>query len=549
MKLADMKIGKKLYIGFITVVFLFILSSAYLINNMVRLAKLNDESGGRLRHSLHLSEGEIILGEFYGQMIDTATYAVTSTGTADISKIRSKLAEDKATSQAILKVAEDIKKSAAYAKDKEWAGKLAEDYKNYFALMENELFPLLEKGAAAQMEISTFLAKADAIMADMSKNRAIHSKEISLQNEAAIKNFNEGRDATLRLSIVLSIIGCIMAFMIAFFITRSVTGPLSKIIAGVTDGAEQVSAAAGQVSSSSQQLAEGTSHQASSLEETSSSLEEMSSMTKQNADNANQAKAMMGEAGKIVEKVNRHMKDMAGAVSEITRSSEETGKIIKTIDEIAFQTNLLALNAAVEAARAGEAGAGFAVVADEVRNLAMRAADAAKNTSNLIENTIGAVRKGNELTNATQEAFRENAAISQKISQLVDEIASASVEQAQGVSQVGRSVTEMDKITQQAAANAEESAAAAEELNAQAEQMKNYVAALVKMVGSHNGNGNTLQGSSAAIRNLHLVTHKTPTLPGRKSGGRLLAGVNRVGTKEIRPDQIIPMGEEEFADF
>jgi methyl-accepting chemotaxis protein len=180
------------------------------------------------------------------------------------------------------------------------------------------------------------------------------------------------------------------------------------------------------------------------------------------------------------------MKDMAGAVAEITRSSEETGKIIKTIDEIAFQTNLLALNAAVEAARAGEAGAGFAVVADEVRNLAMRAAEAAKNTSNLIENTIKAVRKGNELTNATQEAFKENAEISRKIGQLVDEIAAASEEQSHGITQVNTAVSEMDKVTQSTAANAEESAAAAEELNAQAEQLKVYVEDLVRVVG---GNG------------------------------------------------------------
>ena len=549
MKLAEMKIGKKLYVGFIAVVLLFILSSANLINNMVRLAKLNDEAGATLRDSLQLSDGEIMLGDFYGKMIDIATFAVTSTGTADLSKIRSNLAEDKATSQTILKAAETIKKSGGSAKNKEWAEKLAADYNKYFTLMENELFPLLEKGAAAQMEISTFLANIDVTMTDMRKNRTVHSKEISLQNETATKNFGEGRDATLRMSVILSAIGCVMAFVIAFFITRSVTGPLSKIIAGITDGAEQVSAAASQVSSSSQQLAEGTSHQASSLEETSASLEEMSSMTKQNADNANQARVMMGEAGKIVEKVNRHMKDMAGAVSEITRSSEETGKIIKTIDEIAFQTNLLALNAAVEAARAGEAGAGFAVVADEVRNLAMRAADAAKNTSSLIENTIGAVRKGNELTNATQEAFKENATISQKISQLVDEIASASVEQAQGVTQVGKAVTDMDKVMQQAAANAEESAAAAEELNAQSEQMKDYIGALAKMVGSHNGNGNGWNGSRAAIRDLPLVNRKAPTSPGRKSYGRLLADTSHGSTKQVRPDQIIPMSEEEFADF
>jgi methyl-accepting chemotaxis protein len=206
-------------------------------------------------------------------------------------------------------------------------------------------------------------------------------------------------------------------------------------------------------------------------------------MTKQNADNANQAKAMMAETKKIVEKVDSHMSKMAAAIAEITKTSEETGKIIKTIDEIAFQTNLLALNAAVEAARAGEAGAGFAVVADEVRNLAMRAAEAARNTNGLIENTIKAVKQGNELTSATREAFRENVIVAGKVGQLIDEIAAASQDQAQGISQINKAVSEMDKVTQETAAGAEESASASEELTAQAEQMKGYVSNLVAVIG------------------------------------------------------------------
>jgi methyl-accepting chemotaxis protein len=208
----------------------------------------------------------------------------------------------------------------------------------------------------------------------------------------------------------------------------------------------------------------------------------MSSMTKQSAENSVQAKAMMGEVRRIVSKVDDQMGIMVKAMEEITHSSQETGHIIKTIDEIAFQTNLLALNAAVEAARAGEAGAGFAVVADEVRNLAIRSSEAAKNTSNLIEGTIMAVQRGNELTRETRDAFQENAAISVKVEQLIEEIAAASQEQSQGIGEVNKAVSEMDKVTQQTAASAEESASAAEELNAQAEQMKGYVEDLVQAI-------------------------------------------------------------------
>src|SRR3972149_11481326 len=186
----------------------------------------------------------------------------------------------------------------------------------------------------------------------------------------------------------------------------------------------------------------------------------MPPMTKQNPDNAGQAKLKMGETREIVSKVNKHMRDMAEAIAEISKSSEETSKIIKTIDEIAFQTTLLALNAAVEAARAGEAGAGFAVVADEVRNLAMRAADAAKNTAGLIEGTVKKVKDGSGLVTRTNEAFVKVADTASKVAGLVAEIAAASKEQSQGIEQVNQAVSEMAKVVQQNAANAEENARA-----------------------------------------------------------------------------------------
>jgi len=303
-----------------------------------------------------------------------------------------------------------------------------------------------------------------------------------------------------------------------------------------------VASAASQVSASSQNLAEGASEQASSLEETSSSLEETASMAKQNADNAGQAKAMVHEAGTIVNKANQHMTDLIEAIGEITRSSEETSKIIKTIDEIAFQTNLLALNAAVEAARAGEAGAGFAVVADEVRNLALRSAEAAKNTSDLIEKTIKAVQNGNQLTLATQEVFKENAEIAGKVNQLVDEIATASEEQAHGINQINTAVTEMDKVTQQTAANAEESASASEELNAQAQQMRGYVAELSAVVG---GNATDLsrQATAMAAADRRSVSPRGAAPAKRDSSAKALLK----GGKTPRPEDVIPLDEEDGA--
>jgi len=206
---------------------------------------------------------------------------------------------------------------------------------------------------------------------------------------------------------------------------------------------------------SSQTLSEAATQQAASLEETSASLEQMSSMTRQNAENARHADQLMKGANEIVSKANQAMAELTTSMEKISRSSEETSKIIRTIDEIAFQTNLLALNAAVEAARAGEAGAGFAVVADEVRNLAMRAAEAAKNTSALIEGTVKRIDDGSALVKSTDQAFAEVAANTTKVGGLVDEIAVASNEQALGIEQLNKAVSEIDKSTQQNSANAD----------------------------------------------------------------------------------------------
>jgi methyl-accepting chemotaxis protein len=290
-------------------------------------------------------------------------------------------------------------------------------------------------------------------------------------------------------NILLTLLAVIvLGGIISFLLSKSISKLLTRTIGGLTEASDQIASGSGQVAASSQSLAEGASEQAASIEETSSSLEEMAAMTKQNAENATVANRMMKEeAAPNFQRIESRMMKMKDAISETVKSSDETTKIIKTIDEIAFQTNLLALNAAVEAARAGEAGAGFAVVADEVRNLAMRAAGAAKNTSSLIEGANSRINEASELNAQVVDAMAENSTIAQKVSSLVDEIAVASNEQAQGIGQVNTAVAEMDSVVQQNAASAEESASASEEMSAQTEQMKAMVSELVALVGGGKG--------------------------------------------------------------
>lgn len=250
---------------------------------------------------------------------------------------------------------------------------------------------------------------------------------------------------------------------------------LDEAMSQVSLVTEQVSSAASQISGGAYSLSQGAGTQASSLEEVSSALQEMAAMTKQNATNATAARGLSDGARTSAERGVGSMKRLADAIDRIKASSDKTAKIVKTIDEIAFQTNLLALNAAVEAARAGDAGKGFAVVAEEVRNLAMRSADAAKNTANLIEESVQNAEGGVAINQEVMQNLVEINEQVKKVSEVMAEIAAASDQQSHGVEQVNVAVEQVNLVTQQTAANAEESAGAAEELASQADEMKGMV--------------------------------------------------------------------------
>ena len=334
-----------------------------------------------------------------------------------------------------------------------------------------------------------------------------------------------------------------LSIVIAFFLIRSITKPIIRVAEMLTSGAEQTTSAAGQVSSSSQSLAQGASEQAASLEETTASMEEMASMTSQNADNAAQAKKLAEVAWSSAEKGTEAMHRMSSAIDDIKKSSDETAKIIKTIDEIAFQTNLLALNAAVEAARAGEAGKGFAVVAEEVRNLAQRSAEAARSTSDMIADSVKNADNGVAISREVAEALTEIADGSRKVNDLVGEIAAASNEQSQGIEQINTAVNQMDQVTQSNAASAEESASASEELSAQAEELNSMVQELQAIVG-----GTTIHSGSTRT---NARNKKSSSQYGKKASfSSSSASTNGQKSKSKDPEELIPLNDEmELASF
>ncbi len=363
----------------------------------------------------------------------------------------------------------------------------------------------------------TDLATIWSAVQELNKQGEMTGNEVAMltqsAHDAGLNATRQTSDQTVRkvsFSTMMMLAGILPASLlgiaVAVFITRATTKPIRLVARGLLRSARQVTAASSQLTTTSLAVAEGASQQAASLEESTASLEQISAMTKQNAEHASEANQLMQETSRLIAVAAQSMDQLTASMTDITKASEETRKIVKTIDDVAFQTNLLALNAAVEAARAGEAGAGFAVVADEVRNLAMRTAEAAKTTADLIEHTTDQVKEGYEMVARTTDEFTEVARSVSNCGELVREISTASQEQSRGIEQVSNAVLEMDKIVQQNAASAEESASASQKMNAQAEQLKEFVAELVALVGTAGqGKGKQRFPAMASFSTLRLT--------------------------------------------
>ena len=327
------------------------------------------------------------------------------------------------------------------------------------------------------------LANMTPVMDLLQKNAA----ELGRASRAREDEATRSVDADVARSVVVNIMIAAVILLIGAGTFTKVSGlvrSLKQIAQSVTASAWEIANAASHVASASDSLAQQASQQAAALEETSASSEEISTTTRRNTENTQNTAAIVTQTSGKIADTNQALERMVSAMNQINESGDKISKIIKVIDEIAFQTNLLALNAAVEAARAGEAGQGFAIVADEVRNLAQRCAQAARDTSGLIEDTAAKSRAGKAQVDQVAEAMRGITTDSLRVKDLVAEVSSGGHQQLLGIEQIAKALSQMEQGTQKVAANAEESAAAAQQLQAQSAAMNSVVAQLSAMTGT-----------------------------------------------------------------
>ncbi|MFT3868284.1 MAG: methyl-accepting chemotaxis protein [Nibricoccus sp.] len=471
-------IGRRIGVGFGSLILILAVVGGICYERVAHIKASADEM------ELHAMPGLMLLGQAESEVKENfinTTQHVMAGNTAEKTAIDKTLAEKSAKLTSIYKEYEKIIDEPA---EKQAYDQLT-SARNAYRDLRGKVLELSRKSqndlAADMLNAQLYPVYQNYISGLRGMVEAARSK-----GSAASGDINSAVAQTRAVVLTGVVAALVIGGVAGFLITRRTSGVLGHVAVELAEGASQLSSASGEINRASQSLAQGSSELAASIEETSATLEEISSMTKRNAESAGTAREIANQTRSAAETGSTGMQTMTAAMDAIKASSENTAKIIRTIDDIAFQTNLLALNAAVEAARAGEAGAGFAVVAEEVRSLAQRSTEAARETSEKIQDSIRKSEHGVSISGEVAKTLEEIVTRARRVDELVSEIAAASKEQSQGVEQVVTAVNQMEKATQTTAAGAEECASAAQELNAQAisqDAIVNRLRALSGMAG------------------------------------------------------------------
>ncbi len=464
------------------------LTTASLVGLTVTLAIASLVSIGRLSEGIRILQVDSIPGQYASGEIVARANAVRVKMNAELISVLAKKEDEAARRQA--ETAAALKQLEEMMRDYERTITLEED-RRMFGELDAALARCVRSIEAVRATIRTSgseqaLAqyRSETVPAFDALNE-LAGRMAEWNQSQARKNAGEAAAAATAAKTwnwTVAVMSIFLGAGLSLFLVRRLSALLKQVARDLDAGAGQVASAAAQVSASSQSMAQGSSEQAASLEETSASCEEINSMARKNTENASQAANLVRESQKEFNETNRSLEQAMAAMGEIHAQSGKISNIIKTIDEIAFQTNILALNAAVEAARAGEAGMGFAVVADEVRSLAQRCAQAARDTAQLIEESIVRSNDGKTKVDQVAAAIRTLTGEAGRIQVLVEELNQSSQEQARGIEQIAKAVTEMERVTQNSAASAEEGAAAAEQLNSQSAVLREIVGRLTALV-------------------------------------------------------------------